>query len=275
VALSYGDPWDPENRRPYDRFDVVSQSNFGDKTRLGRLLIRGDLVSTLVGRNHSPALQQDFDYVDNEAYEYGGQSLGPAFLSRFGTSRGLTLYSRVQAYAILLGAVNSDYAVLADVANQERVREYDYGPGLGGSVELFLQRRHRAIASARYRYSYITVSNGSFYNGEIAGARLGLDADHDVHQAQLKLEVPITRPLAVGADGSVFLRRSRYEVAQSDFTGLPPGRRTTTTSPEATPAIGTRGGMRSASRACRWPFAAAARPRRWRTTSAPSRTSGR
>jgi hypothetical protein len=110
VALSYGDPWDPENRRPYDRFDVVSQSNFGDKTRLGRLLIRGDLVSKPVGRNHSLALQQDFDYIDNEAYEYGGQSLGPALLSRFGTSRGLTLYSRLQAYAILLGAVNSDYS---------------------------------------------------------------------------------------------------------------------------------------------------------------------
>jgi hypothetical protein len=228
VALSYGDPWDPENRRPYDRFDVVSQSNFGDKTRLGRLLIRGDLVSKPVGRNHSLALQQDFDYIDNEAYEYGGQSLGPALLSRFGTSRGFTLYSRLQAYAILLGAVNSDYSVLADVANQERIREYDYGPGVGASVELFLQRRHRAIASARYRFSYITVSNGSIYNGEIAGAKLGLDADHDIHQVQLKLEVPVTRSLAVGADGSVFFRRSRYDVAESDFTGLPPGRRTIT-----------------------------------------------
>ena len=124
--------------------------------------------------------------------------------------------------------MNSDYSVLADVANQERIREYDYGPGLGGSVEVFLQRRHRAIASARYRYSHIVVSNGSIYNGEVAGARLGLDADHDIHQVQLKLDVPITRSLSVGADGSVFLRRSRYDVTESDFTGLPPGRQTVT-----------------------------------------------
>ena len=40
-------------------------------------------------------------------------------------------------------------------------------------------------------------------------------------------------------------------------------------------APATASGMRSASRACRWPSAAAERSGRWRTTSAPSRTSGR
>ena len=48
AAISYGDPWDPEHHRPYDRFDALTQSNFGDKTRVGRLLIRGDIVSKLV-----------------------------------------------------------------------------------------------------------------------------------------------------------------------------------------------------------------------------------
>jgi hypothetical protein len=75
-TLNYGDAWDPDNRRPYDRFDVVTQSNFGDKTRVGRLLIRGDLVSKLVGANHSLALQQDFDYIDNEAYGTAARAWG-------------------------------------------------------------------------------------------------------------------------------------------------------------------------------------------------------
>ena len=43
ITLSYWNPWDGERHKPYDRFDADSQSNFGDKTRLGRLLIRGDL----------------------------------------------------------------------------------------------------------------------------------------------------------------------------------------------------------------------------------------
>jgi hypothetical protein len=39
-VVNYGNAWDDERHRPYDRFDVWSQQNFGDKTRLGRLLIR-------------------------------------------------------------------------------------------------------------------------------------------------------------------------------------------------------------------------------------------
>jgi hypothetical protein len=234
VALNYGDAWDPDNRRPFDRFDVVSQSNFGDKTRVGRLLIRGDIVSKLVGKNHSLALQQDFDYIDNEAYEYGGQSFGPALLSRFELSPTYTLTTRAQVFFVLLGAVNSNLSVLADVANQERIREYDYGPGAGASVELYLQRKNVPILVARYRGSYIDVSNGSVYNKDTADA--GLDSSHGIQQAQLKLEIPLAKGLSIGADGSLFFRRSHY-----DFTGstlIPkvgePGRRTITQrNPEA------------------------------------------
>ncbi len=227
TGLSYGDAWDPDNRRPYDRFDAISQSNFGDKTRVGRLLIRGDLFSRLVGANHSLALQQDFDYIDNEAFEYGVQSLGPALLSRFALSRALELDMRVQAYFILLGAVNSELSFLADVANQERFREYDYGPGAGASLELYLLRKRRPLLVGRYRYSYIDVSNGSIYNNDTA--ELGLSSNHNVHQLQLKLELPISKSLSAGADGSLFFRRSHYDFAGS---GVPPeigeGRRTIT-----------------------------------------------
>jgi hypothetical protein len=227
AAISYGDPWDPDNRKPYDRFDAISQSNFGDKTRLGRLLIRGDIFSKLVAKNHSLALQQDFDYIDNEAYEYGGQSLGPALLSRFELSPTTELWSRTQAYFILLGAVNSELSLLADVAEQERIREYDYGPGAGASLELYLLRKHRPLLVGRYRYSYISVSNGSIYN---KGTAAGLDSNHNVHQLQLKLEIPITKSLAAGVDSAMFFRRSHYDFTGSDLPPKvgEPGRRTIT-----------------------------------------------
>jgi hypothetical protein len=237
LVLNYGNPWDGERHKPYDRFDVYSQSNFGDKTRQGRLLIRGDVFTRPLGdgKRHSLALQQDFDYIDNEAYEYGGQSLGPALLSRFQPSSTLTLMTRVQAYAILLGAVNSDYSSLAEVANQERYREYDYGPGVGGAVELYLQRKNLPLVTARYRYSYLDVSNGSLYNGETAsGAQVGLESTHDVHQVNLKLEIPIARSLSVGADGSIFFRRSHYDVTEDTPEFGEAGRRTITQrNPEA------------------------------------------
>jgi len=227
VVLNYGDPWEGERHRPYDRFDVQSQSNFGDKTRQGRLLIRGDLFTKPLGdgKKHVLTLQQDFDYIDNEAYEYGGQSFGPALLSRFRPSSSLSLVSRVQAYAIVLGAVNSDYAFIADVADRERYREYDYGPGAGGAVELYLQRKNLPLVTARYRVNWIDVSNGSVYDSPDMG--LGLDASHVVQQANVKLELPVTRSLSVGVDGSLFFRRSHYDVT-SATPELEPGRRTIT-----------------------------------------------
>jgi hypothetical protein len=230
-VLNYGDPWDGKDHRPYDRFDVQAQSNFGDKTRLGRLLIRGDLFTKPLGNGTKQVLtlQQDFDYIDNEAFEYGGQALGPALLSLWKPSGKLRFFTRLQAYGIILGAVNSDYSQLADVANQERIREYDYGPGVGGAVELYLQRKNLPFVTARYRYSYLSVSNGSIYNGTTAsGALVGLDSTHDVHQANLKLEIPVGRSLTVGADGSIFLRRSRYDVTGDTPEFGEAGRRTIT-----------------------------------------------
>jgi hypothetical protein len=225
LVVSYGNPWDSDHHRPYDRFDVDSQSNFGDKTRLGRLVIRGDLFTKPLGdgKKHVLTFQQDFDYVDNEAYEYGGQSLGGALLSRFRPSSNLSLVSRVQAYGILLGAVNADYSFLANVADRERFREYDYGPGVGGAVELYLQRKNRPILTARYRVSYIDVSNGSLYEGD----NVGLGASHAVQQANVKLEVPFARRLSIGVDGWLFFRRSHYDVT-SATPEITPGRRTIT-----------------------------------------------
>jgi hypothetical protein len=228
-VVSYGNPWDSETHRPYERFDVQSHSNFGDKTRQGRLLIRGDLFTKRLGdgKTHLLTLQQDFDYIDNEAFEYGGQSLGPALLSRFRPSPTLTLLSRVQLYGIILGAVNADYSFLADVADQERYREYDYGPGVGTAFEFYLQRKNRPLLSARYRYSYIDVSNGSLYSGDYQGSKVGFGSNHNVHQANVKLEAPVRRSLSIGADFSLFFRRSHYDVT-SDTPELAPGRRTIT-----------------------------------------------
>jgi hypothetical protein len=236
VALNYGNPWDGKDHRPYDRFDVSSQSNFGDKTRMGRLLIRGDLFTKPLGdgTKHVLTLQQDFDYIDNEAYEYGGQSLGPGLLSQWTRSGTLRFFTRLQAYGILLGGINSDYSQLADVANQERIREYDYGPGFGGAVELYLQRKYVPLLTARYRFSRIDVSNGSIYNGTYEGYNVGLESDHDVHQANVKLEIPIKGSLTIGADGSVFFRRSRYNVTVDTPEFGPPRRQTITQrNPEA------------------------------------------
>jgi hypothetical protein len=213
-ALQYGSPFTNERRKPFDRFDTSMQLNYGEKTRVGRLQIRGDLASWPLGEAEVPhhvfALTQDFDYVDNEAYEFGGQFFGAALFSAYGNPTGLRLWTRLTGYVSPVAAVNADYSFLADVADRERYREYDYGPGVGAGAELLLIRNLRPLFSAGYRYTYIDVRNGSIYNPEDGG--LGSSATHQVHRFRLRLLVPVTGTLGIGADWELFYRDSKYSL---------------------------------------------------------------
>jgi hypothetical protein len=224
--IQYGSAFYNERRRPYDRFDTTMQLNYGDKTRVGELTIRGDLASWVVGNPEDPkhvvAIVQDFDYIDNEAYEYGGQGFGVGYYSGHGAPMGTRFVSRLVAYGVASAAVNSDYSFLADVANRERFREYDYGPGVGVAAEGILFRNSRPIVDLRYRYTYIDVRNGSLWNPDPEDNEGGLEgssANHQVHRFKLRVNVPITRDFALGAEGIIFYRDSKYSLeALKDVT---------------------------------------------------------
>ena len=83
------------------------------------------------------------------------------------------------------------------------------GPaGLGAGAQVNLVRKGHPLLSLAYRFQWISVSNGSvFSKGE---SSLGSDANHYIQAAIARLVVPVYRFIGVGADGGVFLRKSRY-----------------------------------------------------------------
>jgi hypothetical protein len=209
---AYGNPFDNTRRKPFDYMDVAVQMSFGEKVPLNVVRIQGDLFQKPLGDqqapNHVLAAFQRFDYMNNTAYEFGGQSFGVALHSRFRLSDTLGLLTRVDGLAMILGAVNSEYAVIADVPDRERLREYDYGPGLGAGGQVALNRKGHPLLSLTYRFQWINVRNGSIFSkGESAE---GSDAEHYIQAALARLVVPIYRGFGLGADGGVFLRKSRY-----------------------------------------------------------------
>jgi len=219
--VQYGSPFSNERRRPFDRFDTTMQLNIGDvgfRTVVGELTIRGDLASWPLGDKNAPrhavAIIQDFDYIANEAYLFGGQSFGVALFSGWGDLARTRLVTRLVAYGTAGAAVNADYSFLADVANRERYREYDYGPGVGFGAEAMLTRKGRPVLDVRYRYSYIDVKNGSLWNPDLNddGELYGSSASHQVHRFRARLNLPVTRNLAVGAEGTIFYRDSKYSL---------------------------------------------------------------
>ena len=212
---NYGNVFDNPRRKPFDFIDFVGELNTGAKVALGNVQIRGNILSWPLGGSASPnhvfAIVQHFDYMNNTAYEFGGQSLGGALTSRFKLSDRFSLQTRVDADGILMGGINAEYSHLAEVPNPERLREYDYGPGLGAAATAHLFMSGHPLLTALYRFAWIHVTNGSVY---VSGTQ-GSDAEHYIQGGGLRLVVPISGRLGIGADAFVFLRNSDYAIIDS------------------------------------------------------------
>lgn len=211
LYINHGSPWENARRKPFDHFDTWVQFNGDDKVPLGRFQIRADLVSKALGDKkypkHAIAFSQYFDYINNNAYEFGGQSFGGTLYSRFRPSPTIGIKTRVDVMAMILGAVNSPYADSAVVANQERYREYDYGPGGGFAIEAVGSHKEHSILYLYYRAQWINVTNGSIYN---PSGTSGAEANHFVEAAGAKLTIPVRGAMSVGFDSMVFFRQSYF-----------------------------------------------------------------
>jgi len=216
-----GNIFDNTRHKPWDYFDATVEFASNDKNPLVRLNIAGNWWTTNVGDNqssrHEVAFVQYFDYENTFAYEYGGQSIGPAFFSDWGTWHNVSLDTRMDILATILGAVNSDYSdSLAVVANQERFREYDYGPGAGARFDLNMKYRDYPVLQLGYRLHFIYVSNGSIYQGDEGG----LSARHWLHTATARLDSPPIRGgWGIGAEYRSFTRESHYKVYLDQYPG--------------------------------------------------------
>jgi len=210
---SYGDVFHARRRGPMDYMDITTELNFGGPAAISRLVIRGNLASWTLGEEHNHVLGivQHYEYRNNASYTFGGQSVGAALFSRFRPTNNVYFRTRVDAYGILLGAINSEYAKFAEVGVQERIREYDYGPGYGLGAEASLFASSRQLVLLRYLFNYIDVTNGSAYNiGTVGGA-----GRHYIQYGSARVVIPIKRALSIGADAVLFHRDSHFTVTNS------------------------------------------------------------
>jgi hypothetical protein len=102
----------------------------------------------------------------------------------------------------IMGGVNSEFAFAAEVPDQERLREYDFGPGAGAALAASAMVSGRPLANLYYRVHWIYTTNGSTVNGS--------DAQHIVQLAGIRALLPVRGNFGLGLDAFVFLRNSYY-----------------------------------------------------------------
>lgn len=191
----YGSAFDPKNSKPYDHFDFGVQLNFANKPHgIGRIEIDGMLGAVPLSQGakaqHVLSAYQHFDYIDNEAYVFGGQSAGVSYLTRFTGREGIETRAALHMNAILLGATKSDHFSISG-------REYDYGPGLGFQFQAVVAHQGRDILTLGHESHYVHSVNGN-------------EVESFVNFTQVKFVVPVKSFFGAGFEYLLFHSRRDY-----------------------------------------------------------------
>jgi hypothetical protein len=193
LAVQYGDPHGPL-RQPFDDFLMTIQINGREKTALGRLQVEGSLYRKAIGRGARPrhyfTLALHYDYINNETYEVGGQSVSLGINSEFPLSGDWTLHTRVQALGTFMGGVDSEYA-------GDATRDYDLGSGAGFRLFATLHRGREPLLEAWYIGAWVHSLSGA-------------SGDHLIQFANLTARYPFLGPLGLGAEFIYAARQSYY-----------------------------------------------------------------
>lgn len=194
VEGQYGDRF-RDLARPFDNFAFGLRLNLkSDPKNLGRILMHGVLGGRSLGdtatHQHIIAAYQDLDYIDNDAYTYGGQSFGVGYQSRFATSSQTALRTALFVNGILLGATKSDYANVSG-------RDYDYGPGMGFKFVASMSRNGREVFSLAHESYYIHSVSGN-------------DMDSYVNFSTVRVLAPAKDWFTIGVDYTLYHAERHY-----------------------------------------------------------------
>lgn len=193
LEMRYGNPFVDQDR-PFDSFIMSVQLNTANESALGRLQIEGMLfvqdIAQSARARHAFGIAQHYDYIQNETYEMGGQSLSATLLSSVALSPEWTFGSRLQVSALVISGINSEFASATG-------RDYDFGSGAGVRLWGALYRSRRELLSV-------------FYAGYWSHTLDGAAGDHLIHFLRARAQIPLVRGTGLGVDGIWAVRNSFY-----------------------------------------------------------------
>jgi hypothetical protein len=198
--LWYGNPHAGDHKKPFESFEMRLQLNAVDKATLGRLQVYGLLYGDPLSEprtaanprkpSHLFAVTQHYDYLNNQAFELGGQAFGMGLLSSFPLGGGFSLSSRVLGSFVLLGGIRSPYAEIVG-------RTYDFGTGLGLQGYLMGWHKGRQVLELAYWGEWLRVIDGT-------------PGDHLIHVLSATARFPIVSFFGAGANLTHAIRNGYF-----------------------------------------------------------------
>lgn len=191
--VKYGDSYVDTLRKPFDAFSmrILLAPRHGGLTQLfgvGRLVSKE--LGSGEGNRRQLELNQQFEYVNNDALQFGAQTIQLGLSTRVRLADRYWLRALIAADAIVLSGINAPGAGTG-------ARNYDFGPGVGGTFTATIE--HDVIP-------YLTVRFSPAYTHTVSGS----SADHGTTLSSIEANIPVKGQLALVIHGSTFTRSSRY-----------------------------------------------------------------
>jgi uncharacterized protein DUF3943 len=205
LRLQYGDGFTDVTRSPFSTFrlrgELTDKESQGQRGRLSELEARGSLAGHQLKKSETSeqllALFIRYEYYNNPAYEFGGQSFSGGWLGRWQGQdkgkgkRGLETRAEVLGSFYPIGATRSDFFTA------EEGRDYDYGLGAGGTAAATFIWWPRVIFRTGYTLAYIHTLDGAH-------------SDHTQGGGFFDLRVQATKSFGVGMKYFNYHRWSHY-----------------------------------------------------------------
>jgi len=152
--------------------------------------IAGTELGSSEWHRHQLEFNQRFEYLNNGALQFGGQTLELGLSSRFHLSGKFWLRASAAADGIVLAGINAPGAGVGP-------RDYDFGPGAGGTFETTIEHDEVPYLTVHYQPAWIHTLNGA-------------DANHFLSYGSAELSISFLSQLALMVQGSYYDRLSRY-----------------------------------------------------------------
>jgi hypothetical protein len=156
IKMRYGSPFE-DYKKPFDYIYANAEFGRDDSTAVNVASIYGSLAGWRVAltdsSRHTGLLTANFDYIDNEAFSYSGQSVRFSLFSEFRLPGKLRITTAVGAGPVLLAAVPDPYLYQG--------RPYDYCTGAGFSFNGEISFDQRFFYSVNYRGGWLKTLSGN------------------------------------------------------------------------------------------------------------------
>jgi hypothetical protein len=207
LNLGYGTIAVGRSKQPFDAFMV--DLRFGGGAGISEALVRGRLYGRELGDASSGSaapprhmmVVMGYDYHNNTAYQFGGQSIAFAFTGSRSLSPAWKITTTLHGGGLVLGAMDSLY-------NDGPDRQYDFGPGLsyGGGVVF-----------SRNGFPVLRASYGGLWMHTVDGAQ----ADHWAQGLRFDAIAPLKGRFGVGGTAEFIRRKSYYDAADDILQRFP------------------------------------------------------